>query len=330
MPTSFRGHFLWHELLTSDPEAAKRFYAKVVGWQSVPWMDPSYTIWAIGNAPMAGLMALPADVKAMGVPPHWGSYIGTDDVDATVRQAHTLGAQVLKEATDLPQVGKFAVIKDPQGAAFIAFRPASDGVPSYPAPLGGFSWNELATTDWPAAFTFYSALFGWEKGQGMDMGPMGIYQILHLNGEMIGAMFNKPAEIPVPNWLPYARVKDTAAAAAAVKNAGGQVINGPMDVPGGSIVQLLDPQGAVFAVHAVADEPPARKPTAVKRKTAKTAKAAMKPTKKPSKLGTKKSGGKRAGKKVATRAAKKPSKKAVKPKAAKKPARGRGRAKPRR
>lgn len=309
MSPSIRGHFLWHELITSNPEAAKPFYRKVVGWTSQPWTDPGYSIFMTGKAPSAGLMLMPPELKAAGAPPHWVSYIGTDDVDATVGHATTLGGQVLKGVTELAVVGKFAVLKDPQGAVFIAYTPASGGVPSYPAALGGFSWNELATTNWQAAFAFYSALFGWEKGQGMDMGPMGIYQILQLNGDQIGAMFNKPPEIPVPNWLPYARVKNVAAAAAAVKGAGGQVINGPMDVPGGSIVQLLDPQGAVFAIHTMAEAAPA--PKAAKPKP----KAAKKPAKKAVKKSVKK-----AVKKPVKKAAKKPAAKKAAPKAAKRKA----------
>jgi hypothetical protein len=306
MPTSYRGHFLWHELLTSDPEAAKTFYRKVVGWTTAPWKDSSYTILMTDQTPNAGVMLMPAEVKAMGVPPHWATYIGTDDVDATVGQARTLGARVLKDPEDLPDVGRFAVVQDPQGAAFTVFTPSVPGVPTYPAPIGGFSWNELATTDWEAAFAFYSALFGWRKGQGMDMGPMGIYQIFELNGVMLGGIFNKPPEIPVSNWLPYARVKDTAAAAAAIKAAGGKVVNGPMDVPGGSIVQGFDPQGALFAVHAEIMAAPAPKPRAAKPAAAKSA-AAKRSAAKPRRKATAKK---------ATKPAKKPARKPAKRKAA--------------
>jgi predicted enzyme related to lactoylglutathione lyase len=314
MSPSVRGHFVWHELITPDPEAAKPFYRKVVGWTTAPFNE-GYSIFNTGKNPDAGLMATPPELKDAGVPPHWVCYIGTDDIEATVRQAAALGGQVMKEITTLPTVGKFAVLKDPQGAVFIAYTPETPGVPSYPAAVGGFSWNELATTDWPAAYAFYSALFGWEKGTGMDMGPMGIYQILELGGVQIGAMFNKPPEIPVPNWLPYARVKNVATAAAAVKAAGGQVINGPMDVPGGAIVQLLDPQGAVFAVHAMAEAAPAT--AAAPKPAKKAAKPAAKKASRPSaKKATKKAG------KKSKKPAKKPAKKATK-RAVKKPARKR-------
>ena len=104
--------------------------------------------------------------------------------------------------------GRYAVLKDPQGAVFAIIdpenaRPEAAGTP----PLGTFSWHELATTDNEAAFAFYSGLFGWDAMQRMDMGPTGIYLIFGQNGVQRGGMYIKPADMPAPpNWLPYAHV----------------------------------------------------------------------------------------------------------------------------
>jgi predicted enzyme related to lactoylglutathione lyase len=232
---------------------------------------------------------------------------------------------VLKDVMEVSEVGRFAVLQDPQGAAFTAYTPASPTVPTYPTPLGGFSWHELATTDWQAALDFYRTVFGWKQSQAMDMGPMGVYLIFELNGTMLGGMFNKPPEIPVPNWLPYVRVEDAHAAAAAATAAGGRVLVGPSEVPGGDwIVQVLDPQGAAFAVHAVTAKPAESAPTAkqpakrtsgtkgkAKTTPTKPKAAAAKPVKKAVKKPVKKT--KKAGKKATARrgaktAARKPAK----------------------
>ena len=124
-----------------------------------------------------------------------------------------------------------------------------------PPEVGGFSWHELVTTDHEAAFAFYSEVFGWEKTEAMDMGEMGIYQMYGPpTGDAFsyGGMYNKPAEMPAPpHWLYYIMVPDIHAATAKVAELGGQILNGPMEVPDGDMIaQCLDPQGAVFALHA--------------------------------------------------------------------------------
>jgi predicted enzyme related to lactoylglutathione lyase len=250
-----RGRFMWHELMTADTKSAASFFSKVVGWKTQVWEhDPSYTMFLANGRPLAGLMLLPEDAKAMGAPPSWITYIGTPDVDETVRQAASLGGKILKPAADIPTVVRFAAIQDPQGAVFSAFTPAQAPRSDTEPTIGDFSWHELATTDWRAALTFYQQLFGWEAISSMDMGPeMGTYQIYGLKGRTLGGMFNKPKQMPgPPSWLPYINVADSKKTAETIKRLGGQVVNGPMEVPGGDwIAQGVDLQGAMFAVHSV-------------------------------------------------------------------------------
>ena len=112
-----RGSFVWHELLTTDPKSAAAFFTKVVGWKTQPWgQDGSYTLFLSGSRQMAGLMALPDEARKMGAPSHWLTYVGTPNVDETVRLAASLGAKVHKGPEDIPTVGRFAVIEDPQSA----------------------------------------------------------------------------------------------------------------------------------------------------------------------------------------------------------------------
>ena len=156
------------------------------------------------------------------------------------------------EPMSVPDVGRMAVLRDPQGAVFAVFTAEADS-PGREGPpqVGEFSWHELATSDYEAGFDFYSALFGWQKTTAMDMGEMGVYQMYGSGEHELGGMYNLLPEIPAPpHWLLYAKVPDVEAAAETVKSLGGQVLNGPMDVPGGDrVVQCMDPQGAAFALH---------------------------------------------------------------------------------
>ena len=167
---------VWFDLMTTDTEGAKAFYTETIGWKTQPYADADpnmpYTMWVAGQSPIGGVMALPEEARKMGAPPHWLAYTSVADVDASVQQATKLGGRVLAPAMNIPKVGRFAVLADPQGAVFAIIdpenaRPEPAGVP----PLGAFSWHELATTDQEAAFAFYSGLFGWDAMERMEMGP---------------------------------------------------------------------------------------------------------------------------------------------------------------
>jgi uncharacterized protein len=247
-----RGRFIWHELLTTDTAAAAAFYPKAVPWRTQPSSMPGYTIWMAGQTQVGGLMALPPE--AAGTPPHWLVYVGTPSVDATAEHAQRLGAKVVKPASDIPNVGRFAVLSDPQGATFALYTPgggqASGGPAQSAGAVGEFSWHELATTDVPGALRFYGELFGWTRGPGHDMGAMGTYQIFERFGAQVGGMYSAQGPSTAPSWLSYVRVADSGRAANAAKSAGGRLLHGPTEVPGGSwIAMLLDPQGGAFAVQ---------------------------------------------------------------------------------
>jgi uncharacterized protein len=253
-PTVPRGHFVWYELLANDESVAALFYTKVLGWTTETWKTPPgappYTMWSNGGKPFGGLMTLPAEAKKAGAPSHWLGYVTVPDTDAATAQAKRLGATVHMGPMDIPEVGRMTVIADPQGAAIALFTPKTPGPDAPPPPAGEtISWHELATTDWKKAWDFYQEMFGWQKGEAMDMGPMGTYQIFSLGAAPIGAMFNRPPQIPVSNWLYYFRVPNLDDAVARTKANGGKILNGPMDVPGGRIAQCMDPQGAAFALH---------------------------------------------------------------------------------
>jgi uncharacterized protein len=282
-PATFpRGRFVWHELTTTDPDAAVGFYTKVVGWKVQAWEhDPSYRLWMGGGSPMGGLMRLSDEARRKGTPSHWMPYIAVPDVDATVRQAQGLGARVHAPPRDIP-VGRFASLADPQGAAFSVYKPAP-GQPfgSDDVGVGDFSWHELVTTDWKRAWDFYRALFGWEHASSIEMGPGNTYWMFKRGGgtRTIGGMYNKPADMPAPpHWLSYVLVPSADRAAKTAARAGGKIVMGPMDVPGGDrIAGGLDPQGAGFAVHAK-PAPAVKAAAGKKRAPVKKRKASAKKT----------------------------------------------------
>jgi hypothetical protein len=271
--------------MTSDTGSAEDFYGKVVGWKAKAWeQDPSYKMWMTGKRSMGGLM--PQRVEPGHTSPlQWFTYIGTPDVDATVRQAVELGGRVMRPAWDIPNVGRLAFLQDPQGATFALIAPQPQLPPpnadERPGP-GDFSWHELITTNWQAAWDFYQKLFGWEKTSSMEMGPGQTYQMFGLNKVPMGGMYTKPPNQPGgPSWLPYAVVRDAKRTVDVIKQAGGTVLTGPMEVPGGDwIVIGLDRQGATFAVHSRKPAEPAKPATrpksALRKKLAAAAKRVVK------------------------------------------------------
>lgn len=324
------GRFVWHELITTDPDAAIDFYEKVIGWGMRPF-HPGYRLWTAGDTPMGGVMALPEDARREGTPPRWLMYVAVPDADEATERAAGMGAKIHKAPDepgwiDIPDVGPFAVLSDPQGATFALYQPTMPGAGSDEAPEGDFSWHELATDNWQAAWDFYSRLFGWEHASSFEMGPMGTYFMFKRSGgtRTLGGMFNKPPDMPFPpHWLCYVRVADADRAGEIAVEHGGKLLNGPMDVPGGDrIAQLMDPQGVMFAVHALSEDVrrAARAPEKRAAKKAPKKAAAKKSPKKAAAKAARKTAGKRAVMAAKKKAAKAPQKAAGKKKA-RKPAR---------
>ena len=245
--------FVWYELMTTDAAAAAAFYEGVLGMSGADsgMADMKYTIVSAGGAPVGGIMDIPAEAMKMGARPAWMGYVGVADVDAYAAKVKAAGGAVHHAPQDIPGVGRFAVVADPQGAAFMLFRGSSDEAPPNAAPgtPGHVGWHELHAGDGPAAFAFYSGLFGWTADQAMDMGEMGVYQLFAAGGTAIGGMMTKTSDVPAPNGHYYFNVDAVEPAMERVKKGGGQVLNGPMEVPGPMwIAQCIDPQGAMFAI----------------------------------------------------------------------------------
>ena len=251
MPNSF----FWYDVMTTDTKAAQKFYCDVVGWtaQDVSVSAQSYTAFNVNGQGVAGLMPIPEEAAKHGVRPAWMGYIGVDDVDAAAKRVQQEGGKVMREPIEVPGVIRFAVVADPQGAAFyVAKGLRPDAWPALPiGTQGTIGWRELYASDWKAVFPFYEKMFGWTKADAIDMGPMGTYQLFAAGAQPIGGMMNKPPQVPVTYWGYYFNVPEIDAGVNRLTAGGGKVLNGPNEVPGGQwIVNAMDPQGAAFSLVA--------------------------------------------------------------------------------
>jgi predicted enzyme related to lactoylglutathione lyase len=242
------GRFVWYELISPDPEAAKAFYTEVLGWQPHD-AGHDYTLFSTGGTTVSGLTSLTEDARKMGVRPSWLGYVGVDDVDAAAGRIRQLGGTVYPPR-EIPNISRLCVAIDPQMATIGLFKwlDSHRAPPEMSAP-GGIGWHELLAEDWEKAWPFYSELFGWQRVQA-DNGEGWSYQPFAVGEDRIGGMFKKPPFISSTFWLYYFNVGDIDDAAKRVKAGGGAILEGPVEVPGHRwVLQCTDPQGAVFALE---------------------------------------------------------------------------------
>jgi predicted enzyme related to lactoylglutathione lyase len=243
---------IWYELQTADPDASKKFYDHVIGWtvEAQPSGEMDYRmIQTSGGDMVGGVMRLTDDMAANGAKPTWLFYIGVDDVDASVEKVKANGGSVHLPPWDIPGVGRIAMVSDPQGIPFYVIRGASDQSSTAfdRMGMGKCNWNELATSDQAGANKFYADTFGWTYPDKMPMGEMGDYIFVQAGDQTIGATMQHQPNGPPPAWRFYFRTPDIEATAKKVGEAGGSVMMGPMEVPGGDrIIVGTDPHGVVF------------------------------------------------------------------------------------
>ncbi len=248
---SFHGTPVWYELATRDLQASRDFYGPLLGWsfQNAGMEGFDYELAMADGDMIAGLMD-----PGQAMPEFWQVYFAVENCDDAVARAKTLGAQVHRAPEDIPGTGRFAILADPQGAAFglLQSLPGQEGNAFDQAKSGHGNWHELNSTDPEAGFDFYAALLGWSRSDvpPMDMGEMGHYQLFAHQGRDIGGMMRVQGAGVTPSfWLTYFGVPGADAAAARITASGGQVMHGPIEVPGGAwIVMAQDPRGVWFAV----------------------------------------------------------------------------------
>ena len=250
-----RGSFIWYELMTPDPKAAKAFYDAVVGWNiGVDSVAPGTEYRMIGRSDggnAGGVLTLTDEMRDGGAIPRWTGYLHVPDIDATVAAIVADGGSQWMEPIDMPGVGRLAIVAGPEDAPIYVMNPLPpEGQPDAVSDVFSVDqpqhvrWNELWSRDPGRSVEFYQRHFGWEQRGEMDMGEMGKYQFFYVGDVRIGAVMPKMPEMPASMWNFYVGVDDIDRAAAAVKNGGGQIIHGPVEIPGGEYsIQVVDPHG---------------------------------------------------------------------------------------
>ena len=257
MPNPTAGQFVWHDLMTTDRDAALTFYKSLFDW-TIQEIDMGesigmYPMLMSGEEGVGGAVSLD---PSHGLPSHWITYITVNDVDEACKQVTELGGQVPYAPFDIPNVGRTAVAQDSAGAYFSPFKDIKD---DYPVPMprvGTFAWHEMMSTDIEATKSFYTGLIGWNLGS-MDMGPSGTYWLFK-NGETdIAGAIQMPPETEAPSyWLPYIGVADVPKTAAQAESLGGKILVEPTQVGDPVNVHfamLSSPDGAMFGILEMPD-----------------------------------------------------------------------------
>ena len=244
------GQVAWYDLFTPDIQASAAFYSALTGWQ-VQTMDMgghAYSMFLDGEDGIGGL-----EPHAGPGPGYWVGYVRVADLEATLAQATAQGATVVHPPTPISPTSGYACFRDADGAVCGIYASETDSGRGTQPGVGRFTWSELAANDLATATDRYLALFHWELAEAMEMGGMGTYQLLNQRDGAwhIGGMYTRPAQVPHPYWAHYISVPSLEAATELVTAQGGKVLMPPISVGGDDrIVQCLDPQGCMLALHA--------------------------------------------------------------------------------
>lgn len=234
------GKFVWHDHVSKDPEQAKRFYTELFGWELEVWKpgEADYAMIKSGDGMHGGFGTPEGDIPA-----HWLGHVLVEDVDETISTTEGAGGQVRFGPMDMPDVGRFAIVADPQGASFSLY--AASGEPG--GSQGVFVWNELHTSDRDGAKTFYSEVFGWTSSDS-DMGGM-TYTVFQRGEDQIGGCSDLHQGEPTSNWMVYIATDDVDGSAAKARELGATILQEPMEIPEvGRFAVVQDPAGAVFGL----------------------------------------------------------------------------------
>ncbi len=251
---NYRGRFVWHDVMSTDPAATKAFYSGLFGWRTEALETPMgpYEMLHLGDRPIGGIVALDPD-HAPGVPSHWVGYVDVEDAEACVARSEASGGRTHMPVSEIPGVGKFAVLLDPLGGVIYPFQ-CAEGAERPPIPEklepGMFCWDELSSKDPAASMAYYAETFGWTY-EDKDMGEMGTYHLVRCaDGADAGGIMKTPCDEQPHAWLAYVGVESIDACHAKATELGANTIVPPQDIPGiGRFSVMFDPAGAAFAVY---------------------------------------------------------------------------------
>lgn len=238
----------WTDIMTSDLAASQEFYRAVLGWdftEGVPEFG-GYANALVGGRPVAGLS--PTMPGMEDAPKVWAVYLSTDDIAATTAAVTEGGGQVMLAPMQIGDEGSMAIYLDPTGAAFGAFEPRNHtGFQAYDEP-GSVAWCDETTTDYEAAKTFYSTVFGYTYDD-IDGMPYAMFTVAGGDRPAGGIGAAQPGDEPVtPHWGVCFNVEDVDASAQVVRGAGGSVLTEPFDFEFGRLLVAQGPDAERFSL----------------------------------------------------------------------------------
>jgi predicted enzyme related to lactoylglutathione lyase len=249
---------IWVDLMTSDPDGARAFYARVFGWDAA---EPNAEFGGYFNFTKDGiLVAGGMQNSGDGMPDVWSVYLRTDDPAATVDAATARGAGVIVSPMAVGDLGTMAVIVDPGGAAIGMWQPGSHRGFGLVTEAGAPSWFELQTRDHDTSVAFYRDVFGWTTRVEGDT-PEFRYTTFTRGDDSYAGIMDASGFLPegVPaHWSVYFGTDDTDRSLAEIESLGGTVVMPAEDTPYGRLAIASDPTGAVFKLVAPNDMMPAR------------------------------------------------------------------------
>jgi predicted enzyme related to lactoylglutathione lyase len=244
------GKFVWHDLITDDPEGAQRFYAGLLGWEFERTTHPrggDYVLIQRDGRYVGGMVRVEDPVGADYS--RWLPYLSVADVDAAVRYTESAGGSAVLGPLEIGNIGRAAAVRDPQGAVLGLLRSrVGDPDDSMAAGAGQIVWNELLAADEVDAAAFYESLAGLQAQTVSRRG--GEYTLLRAGGRERGGIMQRPDPRVTPLWLTHFAVADVSAAAAKAEALGGRVLLAPSpDLREGTLAVVTDPGGAILALQ---------------------------------------------------------------------------------
>jgi len=243
------GKFVWHNLVTPDAARARMFYGELFGWTFDVQDGGKYSTVYYEGRNLGGILQASGDgAPKSGV---WLSAVSTADIDRALERAELGGAKQLDAVTELPNVGRLAVITDPEGAVIQLLESSNGDPPDTEPRVHTWLWRELISNDPPRAAMFYAGVFGYALERVADSGTgLESYFVLGTADAPRAGIFENPFEQTRPTWIPYVRVDDPGAIVERVTELGGSVVVAPRpELRNGTLALILDPTGAPIALQ---------------------------------------------------------------------------------
>jgi predicted enzyme related to lactoylglutathione lyase len=244
------GKLTWVDLVTTDPLAASHFYQKVFGWSLAERRTDGYIELLYNGRPICAIVAYDSDVPE-DIDARWLVSVSVEDADEAAALAIAAGGELLEPVTDFDKRGRYALIRDAQGAVLMLLNADGGDPGDAPVELGAWGWAEYWTTDVEAAVGFYTKVIGYESLQ--IMGPDGGKRtVLGTGGIARASVADLPWTDVEPHWVPYVAVSDATAILSRVQAAGGTVMAKlPQSGTDVQVALVTDPTGGVFAIQQV-------------------------------------------------------------------------------